>query len=91
MVKRTSDEKFSQSGNNCKTIGELSFNRGDSLGEGTLGAVFRGKFKGTTDVAIKRIEKRINTNRFEAEIFLCIKKHQNIVRYYCVEEDDDFM
>ena len=77
-----------------KIIGKLSFYRTDTLGEGSFGTVYQGKFQEpletAVDVAIKRILKQ-KFNRFEAEIFLRIGKHPNIVRFYHVEEDDDFM
>ena len=89
MSKRNSEGKFSQTGN-LKKIGELSFNRQDELGGGAFGKVFQGKFRDTIDVAIKRILKE-EVNTFEVEIFLGIEKHPNIVRYYHIEEDDDFV
>ena len=83
MAKRTSEENF-------KRIGELSFNREDVLGKGSYGIVYQGKYKDTIDVAIKRIVKE-EFNKFEEEIFLRIGNHPNIVRFYHVEKDEDFM
>ena len=75
-----------------KRIGELSFNREEVLGKGAFGNVYKGKYKDTIDVAIKRILKENATDELRAaEIFLHIETHDNIVRYYHMEEDDDFM
>ena len=89
MAKRTSDGKFSRSGN-LKRIGELSFNREDVLGKGSYGFVYRGKYKDLIDVAIKRIVKE-EFNKFEEEIFLRIGNHPNILHHYGTENDINFM
>ena len=89
MSKRKIGGQIIQDGN-VKSIGELSYNRQDVLGKGAFGTVYRGKFQGTIDVAIKRLLKPL-TNDFEKEIFPSIPHHPNIVRFFHVEEDDDFM
>ena len=71
-------------------IGKLSFNREDVLGKGSFGTVFRGTFQNATDVAIKRIIK-LEVNKFETDIMPTIDHHPNIIHYYCVEEDVDFV
>ena len=83
--------------NSVKKIGRLSFNRKDLIGEGSYGKIFKGKFKESEgnpeiEVAIKRIET-IDAKKIEIEIDILekIEAHPNILRYYCTEEDDDFM
>ena len=71
-------------------IGELFFNREDVLGHGSFGHVYRGKFKGEIDVAIKRIVK-FEVNKFERDFMPTIENHPNIIHFFCVEEDVDFM
>jgi len=71
-------------------IGELFFNREDVLGRGSFGHVYRGKFKGAIDVAVKRIVK-FEVNKFERDLMPTIENHPNIIHFFCVEEDVDFM
>ena len=71
-------------------VGKLSFNCEDVLGKGSFGTVFRGTFQNATEVAIKRIIK-LEVNKFETDIMTTIDHHSNIIHYYSVEEDDDFM
>jgi len=74
-----------------KKVGQLSFSRNDVLGSGSFGTVYKGKFKGTIDVAIKRILREKVTSDVETVVMAEIQSHPNVLRYYCVEEDDDFM
>ena len=75
-----------------KRIGKLSFNRNDVLGRGSFGFVYQGKFRDSIDVAIKRIMKGDSiSDEVETVIMAEIDSHPNVLKYYCVEEDDDFM
>ena len=77
--------------------GEIIFNREKVLGKGGYGCVFVGQFSpndgplAPVDVAVKRIEKMRAKNNFEEIIMERIDSHPNVLHYYCVEEDDDFM
>ena len=71
-------------------IGKLSFNRKDVIGNRSFGLVFKGKFKSTIDVAIKRIVK-LDVSQFEKDVMPTLENHPNILRFYCVEQDNDFM
>ena len=71
-------------------IGSVSFNREDVLGNGSFAIVFRGKYEGSIDVAIKRIVK-FEVNKFERDFMPTIENHPNIIHFFCVEEDVDFM
>ena len=71
-------------------IGKLSFNRKDVIGNGSFGHVFKGKFENTTDVAIKRIVK-LDVSQFEKDVMPTLESHPNILRFFCVEQDKDFM
>ena len=74
-------------------IGKLSYCMNCNLGRAdwTGGYVFRGKFEGTVDVAVKRLHKQktgiITTVEPET---LSVVVHPNIVRYYATEQDRDF-
>ena len=71
-------------------IGKLSFNRKDVLGKGSFATVFKGKFENATDVAIKRIVK-LSACQFEKDVMPTLENHPNILHFYCVEQDNDFM
>lgn len=71
-------------------IGKLSFNRNDVIGSGSFGHVFKGKFESAIDVAIKRIVK-LDVSQFEKDVMPTIENHPNVIRFYCVEQDYDFM
>ena len=67
-------------------IGKLSFSRGDFIGRGRYGTVFRGKLEGSLNVAIKRLEKRFT--QVESHSLLKADGHPNIIRYFSTEESD---
>ena len=76
--------------------GRISFNRNDFIGKGSYGEVFRGKFipigsEVAIDVAVKRILRTTAESNFEQIIMEHIEYHPNVLRYYCVETDLDFM
>jgi hypothetical protein len=71
-------------------IGKLYFNRSDNLGaSGCFGTTFRGTFEGTTDVAVKRLEKK----DFDVDLKAISKSqmHSNILHYFCNEQDIEFL
>ncbi len=70
--------------------GKLSFTRTDSIGKpGGFGSIFRGKFENITDVSIQRILK--SEYKVELEVLHKTQTHSNILRYYCSEEDVEYM
>ena len=69
---------------------ELSFNRDDQLGSGSYSHVFKGTFKNISPVAVKRIVK-LDVTKFEKDIVPTLQIHPNIIRFYGVEQDADFM
>ena len=83
----------------CKTdrrvIGKLSFcAHCRPIGRGNNGCVYKGKFEGNVDIAVKRIlmmaqETGIATT-VESETLSRVDGHLNIVRYYATEQDEDF-
>ena len=69
---------------------ELSFDRKDVIGRGGFGVVFKGKFKNSIDVAIKRFEiVKVDIN-FEVSYMTTFEGHPNVLRCYCVEQDVNF-
>ncbi len=93
MAKRSSEGTNPSDIKHVKRIGRLSYNRQDHLGRGSFASVFRGKYQATgkaeIDVAIKRIET-IDFNEVEKVVLEKLEPHHNIIRYFCIEEDDDF-
>jgi serine/threonine protein kinase len=76
--------------------GKISFNRTDFIGKGSYGQVYRGKFVPTgsdvaIDVAVKRILRTTAESNFEQIIMEHVETHPNVLCYYCVETDLDFM
>ena len=70
--------------------GKLSFPRSQIIGRGnTSSVIFKGLFEKKTPVAIKRVLK-VGTTVIEAEHLREHNRHENIVRYYTTEEDDEF-
>ena len=59
------------------------------LGQGTYGTVFKGRFESKVDVAVKRVDKFLT--RVEVDILRMVDGHANIVGFYCVEENSDFL
>jgi serine/threonine protein kinase len=73
-------------------VGNLQIDRGNILGTGGYGRVFRGIFYGEK-VAVKRVDLIINTadNReLENNQKLSRLNHPNIVQFKHYEEDDNF-
>ena len=71
---------------------KLSFCRRDSIPNcpsGRFGTIFRGRFEGTVDVTIRRIIKTAYS--VALDILRQTQNHPNILRYYCSEEDIEFM
>ena len=78
-------------------IGKLVYYKKDILGQGGFGFVFKGKLvhsKGDNevDVAIKRLQTATLSKTFrERELKQKELNHQNVVKLYHVEENNDFM
>jgi len=79
-----------------KEIGKLRFCQSDdhyqsfdSSIKGHFGRVFKGDFEETVDVAIERIKKRDFI--VELDVIRKAQNHPNILRYYCSEEDPEFV
>jgi len=74
-----------------KQIGKLSFNKCECnecyLGQGGFGDVYRGQFESKANVAVKRI--LITRAEVKDDILLNADNHQNILRYYTTETDED--
>lgn len=93
MAKRSSEVVSLE---RIKQIGKVSYNRKDLLGDGSFGTVFKGKFKESEDmpeieVAIKRIQQINLLKNIETVVMAGIELHPNVLKYYCIEEDDDFV
>jgi len=78
-----------------KSVGKLSYDSGREIGRGRIAFVFHGLFENSKQVAIKRLQrvqlKEKETVKKEAELLLRASDHQNILRYFCTEMDDNFM
>jgi hypothetical protein len=70
---------------------KFSYCRQDIIGQGRYGVVFRGNFSGQ-DVAVKRIQLMDANNESNSRelLNLCQLKHDNIVEFFHVEDNDDF-
>ena len=70
-------------------VGKLCLDRSEAIAVGNFGTTFKGTFEGTIDVAVKRFEKE----EFEVDLkAICrVNNHQNILRFYCSEENFDFV
>ena len=70
---------------------KLHYCRRDSVfcPSGRFGSIFKGTFEGTVDVSIRRILKTDFT--VELNVLRKTQSHPNILRYYCSEEDVEFM
>jgi len=69
--------------------GKLSFPKSEIIDRGnTSSVIFKGLFEKKTPVAIKRVLK-VGTI-VEAEHLREHNRHENIVRYYTTEEDNEF-
>jgi len=82
----TSDEKggFGVSDETTKTNWKVDFNDleiGEQLGQGSIGKVFKGKWRGLT-VAIKEIHHTANEDQIQEELSLLIKvRHPNLTLF----------
>ena len=77
-------------------VGEnITYDRSIKLGEGGFAIVYEGLFKGSTKVAVKRIQIRDHLNHLriteETRIMLEVTNHQNILRYICCHTDEHFL
>lgn len=71
------------------SVGTLTFFREDGIGRGKESFVFKGKHKGETEIAVKRVLKE--SVRLEADMLSQLHNHPNIVQFYATESDNDFM
>ena len=74
-----------------KEIGKIQFNKNDGrIGIGNRNTVvYKGKYDGELNVAIKRIDKEVAT--VEKEVLQKFDNHPNIVQHYAIEGDEDFL
>lgn len=83
-------------------VGEkISYDRNKKLGAGHYAIVFEGLFKGSKEVAVKRIQQaHVNPAKGslqtelitgETKIMLEVSNHQNILRFICYDTDDNFL
>lgn len=80
-----------------KIVGSVEYYRGERIGRGRYGIVFYGKYGKEEsgeqkDVAVKRVMKEenpYNTKLMETEILQM--EHPNVIKLWCIEEDEDFM
>ena len=78
-------------GDGEKSVGKLKFNRNNKIGNSSSGTIiFQGKYEEEIDVAIKRIQKEDASVEIEIEVLKKYHSHQNVVKYYVTEADDDF-
>ena len=69
-----------------KEVGRLRFSLEDFFADGQFGSVYRGKLDETTQVHIEKIDK----SKFLVHEKVLIQDHDNILKYYTVEEDLEF-
>ena len=69
-----------------KEVGRLRFSLEDFFADGQFGPVYRGKLDETTQVHIEKIDK----SKFLVHEKVLIQDHDNILKYYTVEEDLEF-
>ena len=75
---------------NLHSIGQVIWCSNCVLGQGTYGVVvFRGKFQGKLDVAVKQVDN--SCKKVEEEVLRKVNGHPNILHYYTTEKNDDFM
>lgn len=68
--------------------GRIIIERSKLLGKGAFATVFAGKYEGS-DVAVKRVEHHLHVD--DREVYVQIQlQHDNVVRIFAVEDDDDF-
>jgi serine/threonine protein kinase len=74
-------------------VGNLQFDRKNTIGTGGYGHVFRGIFNGE-QVAVKRVQSQILDSADNTELKnyqkLSRLNHPNIVQFKHYQEDDDF-
>ncbi len=76
------------------TIGKVSYDREKMIGRGCFASVYEGLFEGLKKVAVKRLLKTKDDEsaiKREAELMLKANEHQNILRYFCYEMNEDFL
>lgn len=67
-----------------------------AISGGSYGTVYLGLFEETKPVAVKKILRQWDKEKkgfteVEPKLLLKLVGHPNILQYYCVEQDDDFM
>lgn len=74
---------------NALKIGKLSFCSIESSVKGRFGRIFKGKFEESVIVAIERIKNRDFI--VQLDVIRKAQNHPNVLRYYCNEQDVDFV
>ena len=75
-----------------RIVGNLEFDRGNTIGDGRYGQVFTGIFNGEK-VAVKRVQlldSKIDNRELEINQKLSRLNHPNIVQFKHYQEDDNF-
>lgn len=70
-------------------IGKVTLCKDDLIGEGRFGAVFKGRYANMSEVAVKRVKKKIT--KLDPKILskVCVQMlpNSNIVQLFGTEED----
>lgn len=74
-------------------IGKITIFEDRVIGRGSQDTVvYHGQFERTRDVAVKRVSKKLmNFVDREVELLKYVDDDVNVVRYYCKQEDADYM
>ncbi|PON80496.1 Serine/threonine protein kinase [Parasponia andersonii] len=80
----------------CIRVATDNFSEENKLGQGGFGPVYKGKFPGGQEIAIKRLSSGSGQGfqEFKNEVLLIAKlQHRNLVRLlgYCVEEEEKML
>lgn len=81
---------------NSILVATQNFSNASKLGRGGFGPVYKGKFLGNTDMAVKRLssDSGQGVEEFKTEVMLIAKlQHRNLVRLlgYCVERNEKIL
>ncbi|KAH0651906.1 hypothetical protein KY284_031818 [Solanum tuberosum] len=81
---------------NSILVATENFSNASKLGRGGFGPVYKGKFLGGTDMAVKRLSSNSGqgVEEFKTEVMLIAKlQHRNLVRLlgYCVERNEKIL
>jgi len=71
-------------------IGELRFKKTEKIdSNGIFGKAFKGTLEERTDVAVKRVA--LEDFDVDLEAIRRVNNHQHVLRFYCNEQDMDYM